>query len=72
VLVRVGEIDVLLEVAGRPARDRRGRLRGAVLVFDDVTGRRQREAALRARRSTPPSGLPRPDRSAGEDQPEGS
>ena len=49
VLVRVGgDCDALLEVAARPAVDRRGRLRGAIVLLEDVTDRRRREARLRA------------------------
>jgi PAS domain-containing protein len=52
VLVRIRDRDALLAVAARPAIDRRGRPRGAVVLLQDVTDRRRREAALRAK---PPS-----------------
>jgi PAS domain-containing protein len=49
-IVRIRGRDAVLQVAARPALDRRGRPRGAVVLFDDVTSRRRREAAQRPRR----------------------
>jgi PAS domain-containing protein len=45
VLVRLRDCDAVLEVAARPALDRRGRPRGAIVLLDNVTFRRRREAA---------------------------
>ena len=39
VLVRIGDCDAVLEVAARPALDRRGRPRGAIVLLDKVTFR---------------------------------
>ena len=39
VLVRIGDCDAVLEVAARPALDRRGRPRGAIVLLDSVTFR---------------------------------
>jgi PAS domain-containing protein len=39
VLVRIGDCDAVLEVAARPALDRRGRPRGAIVLLEDVTFR---------------------------------
>ncbi|MGO9488489.1 MAG: PAS domain-containing protein [Solirubrobacteraceae bacterium] len=49
VLVSLGGGDVLLETCARPATDRRGRPRGAIVTLQDVTERRRREALLRVR-----------------------
>jgi len=48
VLVALPSGDLLLEVAARPAKDRRGRRRGAVVTLADVTERRTLEGRMRA------------------------
>jgi PAS domain-containing protein len=48
VLASIGGTDVLLEIAARPANDRKGRRRGVIVMMQDVTERRQDEAKLRA------------------------
>jgi PAS domain-containing protein len=39
VLVRIGDCDAVLQVAARPALDRRGRPRGAIVLLEDVAFR---------------------------------
>jgi PAS domain-containing protein len=53
VLVALPRGDVLLETAARPAKDRRGRRRGAVVTLVDVTERRVIEGRMRAATRTP-------------------
>jgi len=48
VLVALPRGDVLLETAARPAKDRRGRRRGAVVTLVDVTELRSLEGRMRA------------------------
>jgi PAS domain-containing protein len=48
VLVALPRGDVLLETAARPAKDHRGRRRGAVVTLLDVTERRNLEGRVRA------------------------
>jgi two-component system, cell cycle sensor histidine kinase and response regulator CckA len=45
-LVTKDRTEIAIEQSAAPLRDERGRLRGAVLVFRDVTGRRQLEEQL--------------------------
>lgn len=53
VLVALRGGDVLLEISARPAQDRRGRRRGAVVTMADVTERRIVEGRMRDSRWTP-------------------
>lgn len=56
VLVRMGARDLLLEISARPANDRKGRRRGAIVMMQDVTERRRQEAQLRALAHNPVAG----------------
>jgi PAS domain-containing protein len=47
VMVTIAGRDRLLNTAARPVEDDRGRRRGAVMVFEDVTRQRRWEAQLR-------------------------
>ncbi len=47
VLVRSRDGDVLLSTSANPVNDERGRRRGAIAVFEDVTEQRAREAQIR-------------------------
>ena len=48
ILVRKDGTEVSIDDSGAPIRDKDGRTTGVVLVFRDITGRRQAEAALRS------------------------
>jgi two-component system phosphate regulon sensor histidine kinase PhoR len=52
VLVTTVAGEVLLSTSANPVNDERGRRRGAIAVFEDVTEARAREARMRARRAT--------------------
>ncbi len=45
-LVTKDKTEIAIEQSAAPLRDERGRLRGAILVFRDITGRRQLEEQL--------------------------
>jgi len=45
-LITKDKTEIAIEQSAAPLRDERGRLRGAVLVFRDITGRRQLEEQL--------------------------
>jgi len=53
VLIALPGGDVLLEASARPANDRRGRRRGAVVTLKDVTELRRLEGRMRAPEWTP-------------------
>jgi len=45
-LIAKDKTEILIEQSAAPLRDERGRLRGAILLFRDITGRRQLEEQL--------------------------